>query len=930
MASNKIKGLTVEIGGDTTKLGKALDDVNKRSRDLSSELGEINKMLKLDPGNTELLAQKQKVLAEAISNTGKKLDTLKEAEKQVQAQFERGEVSEEQVRALQREIVATEKKLNGYEQAAKETAEQIENVGKKSKDAGDKTFDFGEKAKAVGSAAAAGFAAVATAAGAAVTALAGAAVSAAAYADEMLTTSTVTGMSTDDLQAFSYASELVDVSLDTLTKSMGKNIKSMSSAQQGSKAYAEAYKKLGISVTDSNGNLRDSETVYWESIDALGKMTNETERDALAMQLFGKSAQELNPLIEAGSEKMKELTQEAHDVGAVLSEDTLAALGEFDDSIQRLKGSAGAAKNALGGVLLPELQMLTDAGGGFLADFTRNLNTSGGGLEGFATTIGSMSGQIGGLLSDVATKLLDSVATIAPSLMQVAMSLATTLTTSLISMVPQLVTTGIQLFMSLLTGLTQAIPQITAALVGMIPQLVAALVTGIPQLIQGAVQFLLAIVQAIPQILPPLIAAIPQICLSIINGLLTAIPQLIQGALQFLLAIVRAIPQLVAQLVPQIPVIVTTVINGLLDNIPLLLDAAVTLLLAIVEAIPEICVELIRALPQIWSTMYGYLKGLPSKLWAILKTLVSKFVEFCTQSRQKAREGMAKVATAIIDVLKSLPGKLLNVGKDLVKGLWNGIKDMTGWVKDKISGFSKDVLNGIKNFFGIKSPSRVMRDQVGKMIAKGLAAGIDAGAPEVVKAMESLENDVIKQAESIMNSFGLFDFANILKEESDIDGSTLLNNLSSQVTALQTWTDEIEKLRGKIGGTDLFDALAGLGVKNLHEVQAINAMTAGQLEAYVLMYDQKQRMAASLAHSQAGGLVIEEAAKGAEKAGTGKAGGSSSSSNDKEVLSKLNGIYERLGRLKMVTDTGAFVGEIIDDIDAQLSGRQRLVARGVY
>ena len=77
--ANNIKGLTVEINGDTTKLGKALEDVNKKGRDLSSELGQINKMLKLDPGNTELLAQKQKVLAEAVANTAEKLDTLKKA-----------------------------------------------------------------------------------------------------------------------------------------------------------------------------------------------------------------------------------------------------------------------------------------------------------------------------------------------------------------------------------------------------------------------------------------------------------------------------------------------------------------------------------------------------------------------------------------------------------------------------------------------------------------------------------------------------------------------------------------------------------------------------------------------------------------------------------------------------------------------------------
>lgn len=133
MAGNRIKGITVEIGGDTTKLGKALENVEKKSGSLSSELGQINRLLKLDPGNTELLAQKQKVLADAISNTESKLNTLREAEKQVQAQFEKGEVSEEQYRELQREIIATEKKLDGYKKAAQETAEAAEKLGDASK-----------------------------------------------------------------------------------------------------------------------------------------------------------------------------------------------------------------------------------------------------------------------------------------------------------------------------------------------------------------------------------------------------------------------------------------------------------------------------------------------------------------------------------------------------------------------------------------------------------------------------------------------------------------------------------------------------------------------------------------------------------------------------------------------------------------------------
>ena len=157
MSSNTIKGLTVEIGGDTTKLGKALKDVEAKSRSLSKELGDINRLLKMDPGHADLLAQKQKVLAEAVEATAQKLETLKEAERQVQKQFEKGEVSEEQVRALQREIVATTKKMDSYERAAKETEQALKGVGDETKEVKEHSGKLGA---ALGNAAKVGFAAV--------------------------------------------------------------------------------------------------------------------------------------------------------------------------------------------------------------------------------------------------------------------------------------------------------------------------------------------------------------------------------------------------------------------------------------------------------------------------------------------------------------------------------------------------------------------------------------------------------------------------------------------------------------------------------------------------------------------------------------------------------------------------------------------------
>jgi hypothetical protein len=196
MASKALRGLTIEIGGDTTELNKALDKVDKRTKSLSSELGQINRALKLDPTNTELLAQKQKVLAEAISSTEEKLNTLKEAEKQVQEQFEKGEVSEEQVRALRREIIETERKLDGYKKAVDETTEAEEKLADGADEAGDELDEQADKTKkaekasedldaSAGDLAKGGLAAVAAAAAACVTAIVALAEESREYRTEM-------------------------------------------------------------------------------------------------------------------------------------------------------------------------------------------------------------------------------------------------------------------------------------------------------------------------------------------------------------------------------------------------------------------------------------------------------------------------------------------------------------------------------------------------------------------------------------------------------------------------------------------------------------------------------------------------------------------------------------------------------------------------
>ena len=145
MAASTIKGITIEIGGDTTKLDKVLTGVNKEARDIQKELKEVEKALKLDPKNTELLAQKQTLLKEAVEATSQKLDVLKEAEAQVQKQFKNGEISEEQYRALQREIVKTEAELKNLKEAAEKGNSTLEKVGEITGKIGEKSTALGKK-----------------------------------------------------------------------------------------------------------------------------------------------------------------------------------------------------------------------------------------------------------------------------------------------------------------------------------------------------------------------------------------------------------------------------------------------------------------------------------------------------------------------------------------------------------------------------------------------------------------------------------------------------------------------------------------------------------------------------------------------------------------------------------------------------------------
>ncbi len=335
----EVKGITIPIRGDATELSKALYKIRQEARDVDKELNYINKALKLDPKNVDLLRQKMAVLNKAAEENKTNIENMKKALAEMKAQGV-SETSAE-YRELQREIVKAEANQKKYNAELRQLEQSTSKLGQASA----KMQEFGNKATQAGQALK-GLSMAAAAVDAAIAALA---VKSGQAADELITLSKTTGISTDDLQKYKAAADLVDVSVETIAKSQKKMKATAYQAAEGTGAAAEAYAKLGVSVVDSNGELRQQDAIFTDVIRALGQMENETERDAVAMQIFGKSASELNPLIEDGGETYERVAQIFANNGLeIVDQETLQRANEFNDSLDTIKATWGAAITQIG------------------------------------------------------------------------------------------------------------------------------------------------------------------------------------------------------------------------------------------------------------------------------------------------------------------------------------------------------------------------------------------------------------------------------------------------------------------------------------------------------------------------------------------------------------------------------------------------------
>lgn len=405
---------------------QALSEIGNGMRVLDSEMRKVQSAYAKNADSVESLAAQNDVLERKILSQTEKIEYLKAA---LQQSAEKYGESDKRTMQWQTSLNNAEAELNNLNNKLDENKEKIEESGKETGNLGDVvnglTEKFGIKLpegmqKSMNSMGslnttsvkiAGGFVALAVAIAKAEKALVQMTRESAEAADDIVTLSSVTGMSTDSIQELNYMADLTDVSLDRIRDSLKETTNKMQEAATGTGDAYEAYNKLGVKITDVDGQLRSAEDVFYDTIDALGDMKNKTERDALAMDLMSESAQELNPLIEIGSDGLKQYAQEAHSMGYVLDNEALTALTEVDDAYQRLQKSQEGAKNQLSAEFAPYLTEFYEKITKLIKDGGQALKDSGI-VDSFGMlleTVGDIIAPTDQLSSDTVPKLTEAL-----------------------------------------------------------------------------------------------------------------------------------------------------------------------------------------------------------------------------------------------------------------------------------------------------------------------------------------------------------------------------------------------------------------------------------------------------------------------------------------------------------------------------------------
>jgi phage-related protein len=290
--------------------------------------------------------------------------------------------------------------------------------------------------------------------------------------------------------------------------------------------------------------------------------------------------------------------------------------------------------------------------------------------------------------------LANNVVTILPNVLQGIVQLVQGIVSQLPAMIQTLLPTLLTAVQGLISSLTQVMPALISVVMQLLNQLVMTILQNLPMILQAGIDILLGLIDGLVEAIPQLIPVVIQVIMQLVNTLIQNLPTIIMAGVDLLVALVQGIVDAIPELIKMLPTLITTIVTTLTkpDMIVKLVKGALDIVIGIAGGIVKAIPEIVKVLPQIISS--------------------------------------------IVSGLGDAVGKMAEVGSNLVKGIWNGISNVAGWIMDKIKGFGKGILDGIKGFFGIHSPSTMFRDQIGKNLALGVGEGFEDNMAEVTKEMQ--------------------------------------------------------------------------------------------------------------------------------------------------------------------------------------------------
>lgn len=450
-------------------------------------------------------------------------------------------------------------------------------------------------------------------------------------------------------------------------------------------AAAKELDSLGISVTDSSGNIREMNEIFEDLNEKLGGLSESDKMNALSNIFNKQDLAAVNALLSGTGDEMNNLYNE-------LANAEGAALQMSETMESGLAGSVRSLKSAYEGLQITIGEQFSDMAGEVVGDVTslvRDVTAilNDGFQEGDITAIGE---RISSFLMDGIKRISEYL----PEVIEMVSIMLTELVNVLVALLPTLLPPLLEGAIALLTGIIDAIVGNIEPLIEMVVYLVTTvaefIIENLPLLIEAAIQIVVALALGIADALPELIPSIVEAIILIVDTLLNNMDQILNAALQIIMGLAKGLVDALPRLIEALPKIISGIINFITNNLPLIIDMGIKIVL-------QLAVGLIKAIPQL-------VAAIPQIITAIIT-------------------GIGKAAISIVQV-----------GKNIVTGLWNGISSMVSWIKDKISGFVGGIVSGVKGVLGIKSPSTVFAG-IGDNMAIGLGEGFD-------KAMNKVSDDI--------------------------------------------------------------------------------------------------------------------------------------------------------------------------------------------